>query len=229
MVRPDSSNPSRHLALFALEAVVIAGLFWADINHWHHVVVFSKTPYILLLGWLSLRLRGLGWRAVGFCPPPSWPYALALGVAAGSLMEALELCCTQPILGRLFHQPPDLSLLAPLRGNLLALFVVLLLTWTLAAFGEELVWRGYLLNRIALLFGAMPYRWPVAILVTSALFGLAHFVEGPTGMAENAIDGALLCGLYLMSGRNLWIPIVANGVTDTLDSLLLYSGHYPLG
>ena len=33
--------------------------------------------------------------------------------------------------------------------------------------------------------------------------------------------------LYLGSGGNLWVPIVAHGVTDTLDSLIIFTGHYP--
>jgi membrane protease YdiL (CAAX protease family) len=64
-------------------------------------------------------------------------------------------------------------------------------------------------------------------VLSSAAFGLAHFDQGWTGVLENAIDGALLAGLYFASGRNLWLPIVAHGVTDSLDSLLIFSGHYP--
>lgn len=38
------------------EFAIVAGLFYADI---HHHIYLSKTPYIFLLGWASLRLRGL--------------------------------------------------------------------------------------------------------------------------------------------------------------------------
>ena len=60
-----------------------------------------------------------------------------------------------------------------------------------------------------------------------ALFGLHHFSQGVTGVTENIIDGAILGGLYLATGRNLLAPIIAHGVTDTVDVLLIYSGHYP--
>ena len=43
---------------FFLEALIVFGLFWADIHHWRHVVIFSKTPYLFVLGWISLRVRG---------------------------------------------------------------------------------------------------------------------------------------------------------------------------
>jgi len=212
---------------FFLEALIVFGLFWADIHHWRHVVIFSKTPYLFVLGWISLRVRGVTWSSIGFSRPTSWRAVLAYGVAAGLAMECLELFVTQPFLMRLLHTPPDLSVLSGLRGNVILLAVVLLLTWTLAAFGEELVWRGYVLNRIADVISVRRLRWPVAVLVSSAVFGLAHFDQGWTGVIENAIDGALLAGLYFASGRNLWVPIIAHGVTDSLDSLLIFSGHYP--
>jgi uncharacterized protein len=54
--------------------------------------------------------------------------------------ECLELFVTQPLLVRLFHRWPDLSDLRPLVGNRDLLGLALLLTWTLAAFGKELVY-----------------------------------------------------------------------------------------
>jgi membrane protease YdiL (CAAX protease family) len=215
------------IAFFVLEALIIFTLFWADIHHWRHVVVFSKTPYLLILGWISLRLRGFSWKSIGFTRPTNWRRTIALGLSAGISMECLELFATQPLLMHLFHEPPDLSFLTELRGNVSELAVVLLLTWTLAAFGEELAWRGYIINRIADMISLPRLRWPIAVVLSSAAFGLAHFDQGWTGVLENAIDGALLAGLYFASGRNLWLPIVAHGVTDSLDSLLIFSGHYP--
>jgi uncharacterized protein len=213
-------------ALFLLETLIVFGLFWADIHHWRHVVILSKTPYLLVLGWISLRLRGVSWSSVGFSRPPNWWSVIAWGLAAGVAMEWLELFATQPLLMHLLHSPLDLSVLSGLRGSAISLAVAVLLTWTLAAFGEELVWRGYILNRIADVISLPRLRWPIAVAVSSAVFGLAHFDQGWTGILENAIDGALLAGLYFAGGRNLWLPIIAHGVTDSIDSLLIFSGDY---
>jgi hypothetical protein len=64
-------------------------------------------------------------------------------------------------------------------------------------------------------------------VLANAVFGYAHVYQGATGVAENFIDGSLLGVLYLACRRNLWVPIVAHGMTDTLGSLLIFSGHYP--
>jgi CAAX protease family protein len=206
------------------ELGVIALIFFADRQH---LIYLSKTPYLLALGWLSLRLRGLGWRAVGFTRPASWSRTVRLGILAGLAIEALELFVTQPLLVRWTGKYPDLAELAQSRGNAKLLLLLTVGSWTLAALGEELVWRGYVLNRVADVFGHRGAGLGMALVIVSAAFGLAHADQGVTGVIENTIDGALLAVLYLASGRNLWLPIIAHGVTDTVDSLLLYLGWYP--
>jgi membrane protease YdiL (CAAX protease family) len=207
-----------------LDILVVALIFLADRQH---LIVLSKTPYLLVLGWVSLRLRGLTWRDVGLSKPVSWSRTLWLGLLAGLTMEALELLVTQPLLVWWTGNYPDLALFAQARGNIKLLLLLIAGSWTLAAFGEELVWRGYLLNRMRDLLGHHVIGIGTSLAIVSVAFGLAHADQGLTGVIENTIDGALLGLLYLASGRNLWLPILAHGVTDTVDSLLVYLGWYP--
>jgi len=118
-------------------------------------------------------------------------------------MEALELFATQPLLTRLLHQGPDLHELQRLVGNTQLLILGIVLAWILAAFGEEMVWRGYVMNRVGDLFGKSTPAWIVAAILTTILFGLAHFPQGPTGIIENIIDGAILGALYLSLAETL--------------------------
>jgi membrane protease YdiL (CAAX protease family) len=46
-------------------------------------------------------------------------------------------------------------------------------------------------------------------------------------MIENAIAALILSALYIVTGRNLLAPIVAHGVTDTVDITLIFTHHYP--
>src|ERR1700728_385781 len=79
---------------------------------------------------------------------------------------------------------------------------------------------GYLMNRIAGLLGRTRSGWGVALVLASFMFGLSHFGQGVTGVSENFIDGMIIGALYLKFGRNLAVPIIAHGVTDTVDFLL---------
>ena len=203
---------------------VVAGLFIADI--YHHIYV-SKTPYLFLLGWASLRLRGLRWKDVGFARPRSWSKALLLGAAVGIGMELFELFVSQPLLARWLHKMPDLSDFNDMVGNWKVFLIYLVLVWTLGALGEEIVYRGYLMNRVAGVFRGWKPSWIVSLIAVSIMFGCAHLDQGATGMVENIWNGLLLGALYLACGRNLAVPVLAHACTDTLDFVLIYLGKYP--
>ncbi len=125
------------------------------------------------------------------------------------------------------RKPPDLSNFAAVKGNLRFALVMIALLWVLAAFGEELVYRGYLMNRVADLIRGTSTGWIVSLFLISALFGFAHYQQGLTGIIEEGSDGLILGLIYLASRRNLAIPIVAHGVCDTIDIALLFLGKYP--
>jgi uncharacterized protein len=220
---PDASaRPRRWLLL--VELLVVAALFYGD---YKHLVPVSKTPFLLLLAWFSLRLRKLGWKDVGLTRSESWTKTILIGVSAGIGIELLELFVTQPLLVRLCGKMPDLSQFQILRHNPKVLLIGLVLTWTLAAFGEEIVYRGYLMNRVAGLGRDSRLAWIVSLILVNVLFGAAHLGQGITGMIENAIDGVLLGVLYLRGKNSLATPVIAHGVTDTVDLLLLFLGRYP--
>jgi hypothetical protein len=210
--------------LVAVEFAIVVGLFVADFKH--HVF-FSKTPYLFLMAWVSLRWRGLRWGDVGLGRPPNWPRTIVIGVLCGIGMELLELFVTQPLLVKLTGKMPDFSDLGELRGDWKLMLLLVALSWTLAAFGEEMVYRGYLMNRVAGLFRNPKVAWTVSLIGVSFAFGLGHIDQGITGQLENMIDGLLLGVIFLASGCNLWAAIITHGVTDTVDIILMYLGKYP--
>jgi uncharacterized protein len=210
--------------LLAVEVIIVAGIFYLD---YRGILPVSKTPYLFLLGWISLRIRSLRWRDVGLNLDQPLLKLFIIGVVVGIGMEALELFATQPLLTKLLNKGPDLDEFRRLIGNTQLLIIGIVLAWVLAAFGEETVWRGYLLNRGADLFGRSPIGWTVAAILVSLVFGLGHFPQGPTGVVENIIDGAILAAVYFATNRNLLAPIIAHGIQDTVDVLLIYFGVYP--
>lgn len=210
--------------LLVVELAIIAALFIADI--YHHIYV-SKTPYLFLLGWASLRLRDLRWKDVGFARARNWGKAVLIGVVAGVCFQLFELFVTQPLLARLLHKMPDLSDFNDVVGNLKLFLIYMVLLWTLGALGEEIVYRGYLMNRIARVFHSSKVAWIFSLVAVSIVFGCAHLDQGATGMIENIWDGLLLGALYLACGRNLAAPVIAHATMDTLDFVLIYLGKYP--
>ena len=206
------------------ECGLIAVIFWADV---HHHIFLSKTLYLFPLASVSLRVRGLRWRDVGLLRYRNWKRTFLIGVACGVAMELFELFVSQPLLMRWTGRAPDLEVFRALHRNVTWTSLAIAGSWTLAAFGEEMVYRGYLLNRIAGLLAPTKAAWIVSLVVSSFVFGASHLGQGITGQLENAFDGLVLGAIYLACRRSLAVPIVAHGITDTLDVLLMFGGLYP--
>lgn len=220
---PDGTwRTSRWLAWGEIAFVV--ALIVADL---HRLVPFSKTPFLLVLGWISLRMRGVGWRGVGFAAPRGWIRTITLGCLAGVAMELVSTFVSVPFLARLAGKPPDLADFRPLVGNPGLLLAALALNWTLAAFGEELVYRGYLMSRAADLGQGSRGAWLAGLVGISALFGWGHVDQGITGMVQESLAGLMLGALYLGARRNLALPIIAHGASNTLALVLIYFDRYP--
>jgi membrane protease YdiL (CAAX protease family) len=191
------------------------------------IVPFSSTPFLLLFAWIMLWLRGVGWRNLGLRRPSSWRSTLLLGVGIGIAYQYFSLYITEPLIARITGRLPDVSQFAPLIGNKFFLVFSLVASWTLAAFGEELVYRGYLMNRVADLVGATRTGWLICLIVVSILFGVTHLYQGPSGIIVITLTGLLFGALYLATGRNLWVPIIVHGVNDTVGFILIFLGRYP--
>ena len=206
----------------AVELLAIVGI---TVGHRvFHVIPVDETLPIFLLGWLSLWLRGEGWRGVGLRRPSHAARAVAVGVAAGVLLQVLSEFVTEPAIRFFTHEAADLSDFAPLVGNPRLALLYVAIVWTWAAFGEELTYRGYVLNRVADLGRRSAASWVAALLVVTALFGFGHSYQGLAGVLDTGIHGLLLGVLYLAAGRNLWPCVVAHGVCDTVGIVLIYAG-----
>lgn len=186
------------------------------------VVPVSETPWLVALGWLSLRRRGLGWRTLGLRRPDRWITTVSVALGAGVALQLLSEFVIEPVTGR-----PDLSDFQPLVGNLQASLGMLALVWVLAAFGEEMAYRGYVVERAAALGRHSPTAYHTAVAAVSVLFGLGHFYQGPAGVLGSSVSGLLFGGLYLAGGRNLWLPILAHGFSDSIGLALIYLGLAP--
>ena len=212
------------MLMILLELLLVVGIEVADRLGF---IFLTPNPILVLLAWISLRLRGLRWRDVGLTRPPNWPRAIAIGVVAGVAMELFSVFVTVPFFTRITGAPPDLSNFRSLVGNLRLTLLMLVPMWLLAGFGEEMIYRGYVMNRVAELGRGTRAAWIASLIVVSMYFGWVHGDQKITGMVQEAFAGLLLGILYLACRRNLTIPIVAHGVSNTMAFMLIYFDRYP--
>lgn len=192
----------------AVEVLLAALVVGADL--------LVPTFVLLALAALSLALRRERPASLGFASLPR-PWRAAAAVLALTLGWTLfEVGLVLPVLEHATGKTQDLGDFAGLQGDPARLALLLALSWTLAAVGEETAYRGYVLSRARQAGGTA-----VAVLVSAALFGLAHTEQGVVGVAVTFLDGLALAWLRLHY-RTLWAPVLAHGFNNTVGLVTFF-------
>ena len=183
--------------------------------------VFIPTLVVLALATVSLVVRRQRPSALGFRrstrPGPMIAAVFGLTVA----WDLFQIGLTKPILNRLTGERQDLSQFAGLQGNLSSLLVLLALSWTLAAVGEEIVYRGYLPRRVSDVFGESTAGLWMGVVLSSLLFGLAHTEQGIIGVVLTFLD-ALFFSFLRWRFRNLWAAVLGHGFNNTIGLITFF-------
>lgn len=129
-----------------------------------------------------------------------------------------------PFVEYLTGKPLDYSAFEKFEGNLPAILGLLVYVWLSAAFGEEIVFRGYLMRQFTKLFGSSKLSLVLNILTFGVLFGLSHFYQGITGMLLTGIIGMCFAILFHVRKYDLWFNIVLHGFYDTVGLVFMYYG-----
>lgn len=210
-------------AVISLELLVLVGLHALEVKDFP--AIFFSFP----LCWISLWLRKLGWRGVGLRRPSNWLCTIILGVLIGVAWQLLENWIIDPLIIK-GGASIGLDHWDKVRGNIPNLIGNALIGgWMFGAFMEEMVLRGYLISRFVDLLGDNQRGLTVGILVGSILFAIGHMNLGVGAVIENFIFALVFAGLYLAARRNLWLPIIAHGVNNTLAFYFIYLGLSPAG
>ena len=126
-----------------------------------------------------------------------------------------HLVLFMPVVERLTGQTQDTGDFTALEGDPGTLALLLLLSWTLAAVGEEVAYRGYLLTRVRQLLGGSVAGLVVSVLLTSLVFGLAHTEQGAVGVCLATINGIAYAVLRLRL-RTIWASVLMHGFSNTI-------------
>ena len=100
------------------------------------------------------------------------------------------------------------------------------MVYIVSSFGEEVIYRAFLINRIEQSMERnSSSRW-VAVGISAVIFGLVHYEWGAIGVVQTGFMGLALGLCYLLLRRNLWILILAHAY---LDTILLLQVYFALG
>jgi len=94
--------------------------------------------------------------------------------------------------------------------------------WFGAALGEELLMRGFLLNRLTDLFGKTNFGYFVALTVHAIIFGMLHSYQGIVGIITTTVIAIIFGLFYFATKRRLFPLILAHGIIDTISLTAFY-------
>lgn len=171
---------------------------------------------ILVLVWARLSDTPLG--DLGFKTPRSWIVTLVGGVAFGIVFKFGAKAIVMPLLGAPAINMPYHYL----AGNAAALPWIVATILISAGFGEEVFFRGYLFERLGTLFGPGKAALAGTVLLSTALFALAHYHDqGLPGVEQAVMTGLVFGGIYAWR-KQIWFLMVAHVAFDLAAIAIIY-------
>jgi uncharacterized protein len=219
VIRGHARSPALAGAELLLGAAIVIG---------HNVfgVVPNEVPILTVLAILSMRVHsgGWNWSFLGFERPDSWVRILGVALGAAVVRIVVGEWVVEPLVGHFWPPAKAPAGTDEIAGHFGWVLLYLPVIWGFAAFGEEICYRGYLLDRAAVFAGGSRVAQGAALLASAVLFGFGHYYKGPSGIIDSAVAGLILGAVYLLTRRNLWTSVLAHGFIDTFALIAAYFG-----
>ncbi|GJM27696.1 MAG: hypothetical protein DHS20C17_03310 [Cyclobacteriaceae bacterium] len=190
-------------------------------------IIWVANILMLVMIWTGMRLRGTTWEDFGLTfTPVSFTeglkiFGLSVLVFAIGVFAFLIGPILLPNLIEI-QQHADFSRYDFLKDNPGGFLLSLAGVCIVSSFGEEVIYRAFLINRISELARSSKYRSVIAVIVSSIFFGLVHYEWGPMGMVQTGCMGLVMGISYIKLKKRLWILILAHAYMDTILLVQLY-------
>ncbi len=189
-----------------------------------NIIALGGILAMLSLALLAPRLRHEPISVIGIRRISNWKWGLVKIAGATLAVSVISSFFERWVLPLVEVSVADNSRFEFIEGKPEVFIGTLVVMWITAAFAEEVIFRGFLMSRLARLMGGGRGAWVGALALSSLLFSLIHIYQGTGGVIRTGLMGLLLGLVYLLSHRNLWIAIGVHGLTNTLALTILFMG-----
>jgi len=171
---------------------------------------------VLVLVWAYWSRTPLA--ALGFVRERHW---IRIGVLAALAGAALKVVLKAFVLPALGFEPVNAAY-RYLTGNAAAVWRMMPAIVLGAGIGEEVIWRGFLFERLRRVFSNDQFGNVVIVLISSAVFGLAHYADqGTAGVVQGVITGLAFGAMYAWR-KSLLAPILMHTALDVTALVMIY-------
>ena len=191
------------------------------------VVIWFANIMMLILIWLGLKVRGqspdyfgISFRKVKVKSAfKTFLLSLLVFILATAAFVLASIIMAN-ITG--IPEDSDMSAYSYMQDNFFLFLLTLLGSYVVASFGEEVIYRAFLINRLMELGLNSRIGKSIAVLIGALIFGLVHYQWGPMGIVQTTFMGIVLGYFYLKFNKRIWILVLAHAYMDTILMLQLY-------
>ncbi|PWI29558.1 CPBP family intramembrane glutamic endopeptidase [Xanthomarina spongicola] len=215
------------LEIISVLAIMLAIKSIADyfeINGAGSIAIWSA----IFIATIFMRRRKTTWRDLGLVLPKGkreWLTSIGLAFLTVIIVFLLMGLILDPILTHFgLEKPSDVAdRFQFFLGNPI-LFITYLVTvvWIGAALGEELLMRGFLLNRLTDVFGKNKIGWIAAMVIHAIIFGMLHIYQGIAGIITTTFIALIFGSIYLIAKRRFFPVILAHLIINTISLTAFY-------
>jgi membrane protease YdiL (CAAX protease family) len=171
---------------------------------------------LLVLAWARVSETPL--RSLGFKAPSRWTVTIAGGIGLGIVLKIVSKAIVMPLLGA----PATNATYHYLVGNAGALPWIIAAVLINAGFGEEVFFRGYLFERLGALLGPGNAVLAGSVVLSTALFAMAHYHDqGLPGVEQAVLTGLVFGGIYAWR-KQIWFLMIAHVAYDLTAIVIIY-------
>jgi membrane protease YdiL (CAAX protease family) len=187
--------------------------------------VSIKIPAFVIISIGSLRIRKISFNDLGLSLSDFNVRNIIYGLFIALCYFGLFHFLVDPLLSKVAQ--PKIPSAFNIKGNLPMLIQWLLVSWIVAAFGEEIIFRGYLVNRLNEVISNNIAGKLLVIILAGVAFGMVHFYQGLHGVLSAGLIGISQASIYIARKMKLTLPVIAHGAYDTIGFVLLFAGLNP--
>ncbi len=199
---------------------IVCLLLIVYVPQWGLIISFFSVLIYLLIG----KDRKFKFNSIGFKKPQSWITTILISLGLGIVIELSFQILINPLFDKLTGSMIDLSNFDSVQGNFLVYLAMLAIGFIVGGLFEEILFRGYLMTRIAQFFKRKVVGFTIAITRTSAIFGLSHMYQGWSGVLNTGITAVIFGLIFLKFNKNLWYAIFTHGFVNFVGFTVLYLG-----
>lgn len=194
---------------------------------YNQAIIWFANIIMLILVFAGIKLRGEGLSHFGFSfKKVTWKIGLKtlLQSILVSILAIAGFVIGSILMANITGIPEssDMSSYTYLKDNIGMLFLTLGGVYIVSSFGEEVIYRAFLIIRLSELGLSGKAGKTIVIIISSLVFGLAHYNWGIVGVVQTSFMGLALGFSYIYLKKRIWVLIIAHAYMDTILMLQLY-------